>query len=1070
MAITHLVALNKKFSHIVQLSDIHIRLTKRHEEYKEVFSKLYDEILKTPSTTAIFVLGDVVNSKIDLSPECVDLAADFLFELASLRPTVLVAGNHDTNLTNRNRMDSLSPIVDALNHPSLFYLKKSGLYGFGNICVNNYSVFDSPDKYMEKRYIPDIYKNQYEYFVVIYHGQVDGAKTDLGFTLVNPLITTHTFDGHDIVLLGDVHKEQSLQIYEEEESKPAIRYAGSLIQQKHDEPIKGHGYSFWNLKQRDYVHSDVPNDYGFFSILLDNGVISTSLTDLPKKARVRFQLKNTMPTEVKEALTNVRQLTEVVESCYQKLDSGVSLAKIPTADGNMVLGNINDKNYQIELLKEFLKSKLHITDQLFIDGIIKINDEMNDLVKKDDFARNIRWIPIKFEWENMFSYGEKNVIDFTKTKDLVGLFAANASGKSSIFSALTFCLFDKCEREFKAVNIINVQKTEFNCKFEFEIDGKRYFIKREGKTDKKGKVKVDVRFWKIENGQEVDLNGEQRKDTNEIIREYLGSYDDFVLTSLSVQNGKNNASIIDMGDADRKDLFAQFMGLTVFDRLYTEANEKLKEQIVTLRAYRNDDYTQKLVDYTNLLGQAEGLYRDESEALVELGKTKEKIQQNILDETRKLIKIDYEIPLLSTSQSHLDKTKLNISIKKSDIVGIEKEAEKLSEQLTTVESEIGVLEAKKVDIVYATYQNLVAKKQDIENVLARIKLNYEHDIQICKNAESLDYNPACSYCVKNAGKVATAAEEAKKRITKLKEEATNLKKESKLIDIQISEFSWSFESNLKHMGLLKKRNDLKDAKLQFTSQLDLLRQSLAKFEEEVKFHEKNIELYNKNRELVVLNETINRQIADYKQTLTGTDYSYKMKNKTVMDINSKISVCKNQISEINRKIDQIKIVEQKYKLYEVYCQAVSRDGIPFDVITATVPEIQNEVNNILSQVTDFTSLFETDGKNIIPYIVYDGKKWLMSLTSGFEKFALSLAIRVALINISNLPRPNFLIIDEGFGVLDAENLSELPVLFNYLKSNFDFIIMVSHLDCMKDCVDSVIELKKENGFSKVEYK
>ena len=137
MPITHLTV-NQKFSHVVQLSDIHIRLTKRHEEYKEVFSRLFNELLKTPSTTAIFVLGDVVNSKIDLSPECVDLAADFLFELASIRPTVLVAGNHDTNLTNRNRMDSLSPIVDALNHPSLFYLKKSGLYGFGNICINNY--------------------------------------------------------------------------------------------------------------------------------------------------------------------------------------------------------------------------------------------------------------------------------------------------------------------------------------------------------------------------------------------------------------------------------------------------------------------------------------------------------------------------------------------------------------------------------------------------------------------------------------------------------------------------------------------------------------------------------------------------------------------------------------------------------------------------------------------------------------------------------------------------------------------------------------------------------------------
>ena len=133
------------FTHIFHVADIHIRLTKRHEEYREVFAKLYKEVENTPATTLVCILGDVVHNKIDLSPECVQLVKDFLYNVAQLRPTVLVAGNHDTNLTNRNRLDSLSPIVDAINHSNLFYLKESGLYAFGNVCINNYSVFDSPD-------------------------------------------------------------------------------------------------------------------------------------------------------------------------------------------------------------------------------------------------------------------------------------------------------------------------------------------------------------------------------------------------------------------------------------------------------------------------------------------------------------------------------------------------------------------------------------------------------------------------------------------------------------------------------------------------------------------------------------------------------------------------------------------------------------------------------------------------------------------------------------------------------------------------------------------------------------
>jgi DNA repair exonuclease SbcCD ATPase subunit len=272
------------------------------------------------------------------------------------------------------------------------------------------------------------------------------------------------------------------------------------------------------------------------------------------------------------------------------------------------------------------------------------------------------------------------------------------------------------------------------------------------------------------------------------------------------------------------------------------------------------------------------------------------------------------------------------------------------------------------------------------------------------------------------------------------------------------------------MSFLSKRNTLKDSRIRLTDDINALRQHLTKIEGEVKKHQTNIELYNKNIESMTFNEDVKKQIGEFEKELVQVEHSHKTKTKTLMDINSKMSVCKNQINDINDKISKIKLVEEEYKLYEIYCQAVSRDGIPFEVITATVPEIQNEVNSILSQVSEFTALFETDGKNIIPYIVYDGRQWLMSLTSGFEKFALSLAIRVALINISNLPKMPGLVIDEGFGVLDADNLSQMESLFSYLKSRFDFIIIISHLETLRDIVDSHIEVKKENGFSKVEYK
>ncbi len=136
-------------------------------------------------------------------------------------------------------------------------------------------------------------------------------------------------------------------------------------------------------------------------------------------------------------------------------------------------------------------------------------------------------------------------------------------------------------------------------------------------------------------------------------------------------------------------------------------------------------------------------------------------------------------------------------------------------------------------------------------------------------------------------------------------------------------------------------------------------------------------------------------------------------------------------------------------------------------VTVTLPEIEKEVNNILQQLVEFTVTMQTDGKNIMTNIVYDDKRWPLEMASGMEKFVSGLAIRVALINISNLPRPNIICIDEGFGCADSDHLGQMGVLFNYLKHQFEFIWIISHLDQMRDMVDTRVEIKKEGGYSKV---
>ena len=81
--------------------------------------------------------------------------------------------------------------------------------------------------------------------------------------------------------------------------------------------------------------------------------------------------------------------------------------------------------------------------------IKELNDDLNRDLPAEEISRNVFWKIKKFEWSNMFSYGEDNIVDFTKLNGIFGMFAPNASGKSALLDSLSFCLFDTSARAFK---------------------------------------------------------------------------------------------------------------------------------------------------------------------------------------------------------------------------------------------------------------------------------------------------------------------------------------------------------------------------------------------------------------------------------------------------------------------------------------------------------------------------------------------------------------------------------------------------------------------------------------------
>jgi DNA repair exonuclease SbcCD nuclease subunit len=244
---------------IAHCADIHIRLFKRHDEYREAFNTFYEQLRRTDLTNGIIVVvGDILHAKTDMSPEMVELASEFLRTLADIAPTLVIAGNHDLNLSNMSRLDSLTPIIKNLNHSNLHYLKHSGIYQVANTDIAVFSILDVREKWPS---VENCRKSAHK--IAMYHGPVNGAQTDVKYVITDRHVDSTTFDGYDMVLLGDIHRYQVLQ-----KSNPIIVYSSSAIQQNHGESLHNHGWCLWNVTNRTHKFIEIPNAYGYYTLEL----------------------------------------------------------------------------------------------------------------------------------------------------------------------------------------------------------------------------------------------------------------------------------------------------------------------------------------------------------------------------------------------------------------------------------------------------------------------------------------------------------------------------------------------------------------------------------------------------------------------------------------------------------------------------------------------------------------------------------------------------------------------------------------------------------------------------------
>ena len=1045
MDIKHIDIGQEIINKIFHISDVHIRTLKRHREYREVFQNMFDYIAQhsTPFSIAV-VTGDIVHSKLDMSPELIDMLVEF-FEGFTI-PTVVILGNHDMNLNNMHRTDAISPILNVIKNPNIVFIKENGLFEIGGVVFNHMAVDVPPTDYIRADQFDAAYK------IALHHGAVNTAKTDIGYQISNEHVGVDLFDGHDITLLGDIHKPAQFL-----NDAKTVAYPGSLIQQNHGEALD-HGILVWDLPDREAKFVEIHNDYGYVTLEVEGTTIVKAPHRMPLKPRVRIKFNDTSAADMKKLIATIRKKYDVQDITIQR-----SAAMSNTgATSSFTIGNVRDVEYQNTLITDFIAVNYPQATSEETDAIRHINRTINSKLPAVESIRHMTWHPIQFEFDNMFSYGEGNIVNFENMKDVCGLFAANTSGKSSLLDAITYTIFDKCSKTGKANEVLNNKKSAFRGKFTFEMNGVTYTIERNGIKQKNGHVKVLVDFYT----DTENLNGEERSDTNKSIRRYLGTYDDFILTAFSLQADNNN--FIEKSQRERKDLLSQFLDITVFEQLYQLASDEIKETAGKLKSYKKTDFdviindadtiiSNNQQDITSLETQEDELqesrndYQNEIVELIQIKQPTTYTGPNINELTKIETKL---IKKISQLQADIETAETNLETLTDEYLIIKKDKRKYNE--TDLSDKLQQLE--KLEKELAQIDSSIKKQQGIINAKQE-KINHLSDHE---------YDPNCEYCTSNV--FVQDAIEAQNTIGADGDILTEFSQKQLQLKTTILTYS-TVRTDNDALATLKQKHEMKRLAIEKQElQIQIIENELQTRESELETCLERQELFKANATAITHNEVIDEKINKLKTSIETATSQIKTITDTIRSKHGKIEVAKTTKKTAIESLDTYKQLETEYKAYEYYLESVKRDGVPYELISKAMPKIEAEINNVLNQVVDFNMVLQSDGKNINGYIIYDEDNfWPLELTSGMERFISSLAIRIALINVSALPRPNFIAIDEGWGSLDTEHISAVVNLFDYFRTKFDFSIIISHVDSMRDMVDNLIEVNKISGYSQIQH-
>jgi DNA repair exonuclease SbcCD ATPase subunit len=591
-----------------------------------------------------------------------------------------------------------------------------------------------------------------------------------------------------------------------------------------------------------------------------------------------------------------------------------------------------------------------------------------------------------------------------------------------------------------------------------------------------------------------------------MILDAIGTFDNFTKVSLQTQGGKDD--YLSLSQQEKNTLLREYNGLTPCDIRYDLVNKKFN-QVKSLQKNLGDpsEIEKKIEESENaindLKNNLENIKKEKIQADKEIDLHNNEIL-NLVQKLHKLENVSDNNPetiqaVIESNEENLKRLNIEIEIKEDWLkdnfireipAGLENlNEENLNKSISSERNKFQSEKEKYISIQEWLKLNLIKESFSTEESEIQLEKAKEK-LLIIKNDLIIAKGKKCPTC----GSVTKAADLNKEQecIKKIEQAESFIIEKQKFIQDQKTIEKENQKIIQEQLKLESLKNSLENSKLnidQFKLKLEQLKnikfdlvhnQKIKQTNDEINkakqlrdncskiIQEKNIELKNllDNKDKIKENELLQNRIKSLEESIKGYKLIVFNSDKNITEYVSKITIQEKNIENYTEKLNQIKESINTYNKYSIYLQAVSRDGIPAQILRKKLPIINYKINSILQNIVNFKIelLIKSNGDIIDYYYFNDDKSDALplSLGSGSQKFIGSVAIRDALHYISCLVKPSFCIIDEGFGTLDDEKSNDIINVFNYLKTKYRNVIIITHKSVIKDGVDWIINVKKNS--------